>query len=130
MARQQDVLVTGDDLHVRKNVVAHEAKQQPEQKEPERRDPPEYTATRKVRAFRVKSIDRNPDSTVVLLPEDSAFDKVQLGGKQAENIPGWNPSTPNSDPGYAVLDETGNRYWMGTQEFEALYGQSKEQQAK
>lgn len=137
MAKHQDVLAQEhDQQQARKERLAQERDQASQQQNTESQEPkqmPEYTATRKVRAFRVKSVDRNPNSTITLLPEDSAFDKVQLGGKQAEAIPGWNPSTPNSDPGYAVIDENGNRYWMSTQEFESLFGQNKEakdQQAK
>lgn len=119
---KQDVLATKDQQPHR-DEPKHQQRQEP-------KEPPQYTATRTVRAFKVKSIDRNSNATITLIPEDDAFARVQLGGKQAEAVPGWNSSTPNSDPGYAVLDETGQRYWMGTQEFESLYGQSKEQRTK
>ena len=96
-----------------------QAQQQPsEPKEPKEMEKVSFSRT--VRAAKLKAVDRNPDGTVVLIPEDPAFASVQLGGNEAANIKGFGPSDNTKDYGYVVIDDNGRREWMSSADFEAL----------
>lgn len=97
--------------------------QTPQQQSPEPKEMQRYSATRSVRAAKLKGVDKNPDGTVVLVPEDAAFAPVQLGGNEAANVKGFRPSDNTKDYGYVVIDDNGRREWMSTADFEALYPQ-------
>ncbi len=123
MAKQQDVLVTDPNLLRRADrgpTAVDQNQQQSEPKEPKAM--PKYSATRSVRAVKLKAVDRNPDGVVVLVPEDSAFAPIQLGGNEAANVKGFGPSDPNKDYGYAVIDDNGRREWMSSADFEMYFG--------
>ena len=122
MAKQQDVLVDQEPFQTRQGQQPVASQGQAQQQSNEPREMPRFTATRTVRAVKLGAVDRNPDGTVVLVPEDSAFAKVQLGPNEAANVKGFGPSDTNKDYGYAVIGDDGRREWMSSADFNALYG--------
>ncbi len=117
MAKQQYVLAT--ESNPAHSDTARQPQQQPSNtpKEMQR-----FSATRTVRAAKLSAVDRNPDGTITLIPEDSAFAHVQLGPNEAANIKGFGSSDPSRDYGYAVIDDNGRREWMSSADFEMYFG--------
>lgn len=125
MAKHQDVLVSGESLHVTKNVAQEqpEQKKQPEPKQAS--DMEQYTSNRSVRAAKLSGVSRLSNGAVELVPEDSAFAPIQLGGNEAARIQGFGSSDSSKDYGYIVVDDNGRREWMSTADFEATFKSTK-----
>jgi hypothetical protein len=123
MAKQQDVLVQGENLHVSKNVAQEQSDQQKSQ-QPERKevkDMEKFSSSRTVRAAKLRGVNRLGDGNFELVPEDSAFAPIQLGGNEAANIKGFGSSDNSKDYGYVVIGDDGRREWMSAADFESTF---------
>ena len=100
-----------------------QAQQQSEPKEV--KDMERFSATRSVRAAKLKAVDRDTNGAYTLIPEDTAFAPVQLGPNESTNVKGFGPSDNTKDYGYVVIDDNGRREWMSSADFEALYKSGK-----